>query len=267
MLGREVATVTETEWLACDNPVPMLEILRDWTIDRKLRLYAVACCRRVECHFTDPCLATAVGQVEQFAEGLISREALAAAHDDAFGVEFALSGYDESVTDLGLICAQKVGQSAAAAAATAAETEYDGYGEDGSYADSACSVADAAASVAGDLAIQSAVPSGVIKSLAEGFSSIRVPAEDAERRVLARLLRDILGNPFRPVAANPSWLTSTVLALAEGICADRAFDRLPILADALQDAGCENADILNHCRGGGVHVRGCWVVDLVLGKE
>jgi hypothetical protein len=82
-----------------------------------------------------------------------------------------------------------------------------------------------------------------------------------------RLIRDIFGNPFRPVTADPSWLSSTVVALAEGIYADRAFDRLPILADALQDAGCDDAEVLDHCRGGGTHVRGCWVVDLLLGKE
>jgi hypothetical protein len=80
------------------------------------------------------------------------------------------------------------------------------------------------------------------------------------------LLRDIFGNPFRPVAFDPAWRTSTAVALAKGIYADRAFDRLPILADALQDAGCENADVLDHCRGLGPHARGCWVVDLVLGK-
>ena len=81
------------------------------------------------------------------------------------------------------------------------------------------------------------------------------------------LIRDVFGPlPFRPVAAAPSWRTSTVVALAAGIYAERAFDRLPILADALQDAGCENADVLDHCRGPGPHVRGCWAVDLVLGK-
>jgi hypothetical protein len=81
------------------------------------------------------------------------------------------------------------------------------------------------------------------------------------------LIRCILGNPFRPVALDPSWLTSTVIALARGVYADRALDRLPILADALQDAGCEEEDVLDHCRGGGPHARGCWVVDLVLGKS
>ncbi len=81
------------------------------------------------------------------------------------------------------------------------------------------------------------------------------------------VLRDIFGDPFHPVSPTPEWLTSTVVALAEGIYQDRAFDRMPILADALEDAGCDNENILNHCRGDGPHVRGCWVVDLVLGKN
>jgi hypothetical protein len=89
----------------------------------------------------------------------------------------------------------------------------------------------------------------------------------AEKRARSILIRCIFGNPFRPATANPAWLTSTVVSLAAGIYADRAFDRLPILADALQDAGCDNADVLGHCRGPGPHVRGCWVVDLVLGKQ
>lgn len=89
-----------------------------------------------------------------------------------------------------------------------------------------------------------------------------------EQRHQAQLMRDIIGNPFRPVTTDPTWLTTDVVALATGIYEDRAFDRMPILADALQDAGCDNDDILNHCRNANqVHVRGCWVVDLVLGKE
>jgi hypothetical protein len=78
---------------------------------------------------------------------------------------------------------------------------------------------------------------------------------------------DIFGNPFRPVSFNPEWRTSTVLTLAQNIYDSRDFSAMPILADALQDAGCNGEDILNHCRGLGPHVRGCWVVDAVLGKE
>ena len=88
-----------------------------------------------------------------------------------------------------------------------------------------------------------------------------------ERRKHASYIREVFGNPFRPATVNPAWLTSTVVSLAQAIYAERAFDRLPILADALEDAGCDNVDILNHCRQPGVHVRGCWCVDSLLGKE
>jgi hypothetical protein len=83
----------------------------------------------------------------------------------------------------------------------------------------------------------------------------------------ATLVREVFGNPFRPVPFNQAWRTTDLTRLANGIYAEKAFDRMPILADALQDAGCDNADILDHCRGPGPHVRGCWVVDLVLGRE
>jgi hypothetical protein len=88
-----------------------------------------------------------------------------------------------------------------------------------------------------------------------------------ESEIQANLLRDIFGNPFRPIATNPSWLTSTVLALAHSIYDERAFDQMPILADALEKSGCNNANILNHCRQAGVHARGCFILDLLLGKE
>ncbi|MCE9530621.1 MAG: hypothetical protein K8T89_05755 [Planctomycetes bacterium] len=80
-------------------------------------------------------------------------------------------------------------------------------------------------------------------------------------------MREIFGNPFRPVTIDPRWQTSNVIDLATAIYTDRAFDRMPILADALMDAGCDNDEIIHHCRGDGPHVRGCWVVDLILGKE
>jgi hypothetical protein len=93
------------------------------------------------------------------------------------------------------------------------------------------------------------------------------PAAKRERAACLRLLRCVFSNPFRPVAVDPAWLTSTVLALAEGIYQDRAFDRLLVLADALMDAGCDNEDVLSHCRSDGVHDRGCWVVDLLTGRK
>jgi hypothetical protein len=88
--------------------------------------------------------------------------------------------------------------------------------------------------------------------------------------IQADILRDVIGNPFHPVTINTSWLSyndGTAHRIASAIYDHYAFDRMPILADALEDAGCDNADLLNHCRQPGVHVRGCWVVDLLLGKE
>ena len=100
------------------------------------------------------------------------------------------------------------------------------------------------------------------------------PATAAERGAIRQeaqaqcaLLRDVFGNPFRVVKLKPVWRTTDVLGLARAIDEDRAFDRLPLLADTLMDAGCDDDQILLHCRSGGPHVRGCWVVDLVLGKE
>jgi hypothetical protein len=87
------------------------------------------------------------------------------------------------------------------------------------------------------------------------------------RKVQWTLLCDIFGPP--PVSLDPAWLAwngGTVPAIARRVYDDRAFHDLPILADALEDAGCADPDVLAHCRGGGEHVRGCWVVDLILGK-
>ena len=82
----------------------------------------------------------------------------------------------------------------------------------------------------------------------------------------AALLRDIVGNPFRPIAADPKWLTSAVVGIARTIYDGRDFSAMPVMADALEEAGCDYADVLAHCRGDGPHTRGCWVVDLLLGK-
>jgi hypothetical protein len=84
-----------------------------------------------------------------------------------------------------------------------------------------------------------------------------------------RLIRDVFGNPFRSAAVRPEWTAwngGLILRMAEGIYAERAFNDLPYLGDALQDAGCTDDEMLGHCRANGPHVRGCWLVDLLLGK-
>jgi hypothetical protein len=94
-----------------------------------------------------------------------------------------------------------------------------------------------------------------------------VDSEEAEDRVQAGLMKDVFGNPFRPVKFDPEWRTSAAVQLAAGMYEARDFALMPILADALEDAGCDSNDILAHCRDPhAAHVRGCWVVDLVLGK-
>jgi hypothetical protein len=97
--------------------------------------------------------------------------------------------------------------------------------------------------------------------------------QDGHRREPGRcaavcsILRDIVGNPFRPVACEPAWQTPEAVAIARSMYDDRRFEDLPFLADALEDAGCTSADLLQHCRNAGAHVRGCWILDLVLGNE
>ena len=97
----------------------------------------------------------------------------------------------------------------------------------------------------------------------------RLPPEEAlvDR---ADLVRDVFGNPFRPVAVDPAWVAwndGTVARLARAVYDERAFDRLPVLADALEEAGCTDPEILTHCRTPGTHVRGCWLLDLLLDKR
>ncbi len=111
-------------------------------------------------------------------------------------------------------------------------------------------------------------------ALAEAYGERRVyqfgrpkdPTAPHWRQRQADALRDALGNPFAPVAWEPSWRSETVVALAPGVHFDNAFDRLPILADALEEAGCDSQEVLTHCRDSGPHARGCWVVDAARGK-
>ena len=125
----------------------------------------------------------------------------------------------------------------------------------------------------GDSAVRSAFSAGGRDGLhycrrAANYSAAASTDAPAVWNAQAELVRDIVGNPFRPVTFAPEWRTDTAVAIARTMYESREFGAMPILADALQDAGCDNDDILNHCRdANATHVRGCWVVDLVLGKE
>ncbi len=120
----------------------------------------------------------------------------------------------------------------------------------------------------------------IVRKIEEGKSRSQDDAFEAEMKrdraaakTLARVLREIVGNAFKPPRIEPAWRTNTVVALAKGIHEDRAFDRMVLLADAILDADCDEEAILRHCRGTEIgvkeppqHFRGCWVIELILGR-
>jgi hypothetical protein len=223
--------MTEAEWLACGDPAKMLESLQQKASDRKWRLFAVACCRRISHLLIDERSRGLVDKVEAYADGRVSIIDLSKAWNDH---EHSFSAYALKPPWCAVMACACDGRQSAIEAAVA------GIGE-------------ASESIAEDDPILPVITEAVRHS--EGIAQ-------------CHLLRDIFGPlHFRTVAVDRAWGTATVTNLAQAIYEDRAFDRLPILADALEDAGCTNADVLNHCRGGGEHVRGCWVVDLLLGKD
>jgi len=199
----------EKEWLVCTDPQAMLTFLGGKASDRKLRLFAVACCRPIFHLLSKEC-RTVVMIAECWADGNASKREVA-------GVRlYAPYWAKDAVRVAALATANR---SAKTAALTA--------------------------------------------------SQFAVKAARYDKNQTVRL-RCIFGNPFRPLPLDPTWIAwndGTVSKIAQAIYDERAFDRMPILADALEDAGCTDRAILNHCRQPGEHVRGCWLVDLLLGKE
>lgn len=228
--------MTEADWLAATDPQQMLERLRSRWTERKKRLFEAACCRQIWQLFTDERSRRAIDAAEAFADGGMTADQLEVIANDAAEV------WGQELTQL--------------PEADQAELRATGRLDRPLPSDAAYNVAIPMGWWGGAPAFDN--PSRIIRE------ARNVPAGQAEAQ--CNLLRDIVGNPFRPVALDPVWRTEAVVALVAGIYADRAFDRLPVLADALEDAGCADADILSHCRGPGPHVRGCWVVDLLLGK-
>ena len=90
--------------------------------------------------------------------------------------------------------------------------------------------------------------------------------DGSRRHQLANAYRELVPNPFLPLTWKPEWFTSMVRAIATTMYDTRDFSTMPIMADALQDAGCEEEQVLTHCRANKPHARGCWVVDAILGK-
>jgi hypothetical protein len=225
--------MTEADWLGCAAIENMLGKVRGPSSGRKFRLFAVACCRRIE-QWADKKYRVALEVAEIFADEptrgtyrAMTYERLSQAlkrFSPWGGMEWhANRAYSYSLHDL---------------------------------------PSEAAQVCASDLmTVMCNVPG--TKGAADRMNRAQQEIFAVERK----LLRDIFGNPFRPVTIDPGWLTANVVLLAQAIYDERTYDRMPILGDALEDAGCDNANMLNHCREPGGHVRGCWVVDLLLERK
>jgi hypothetical protein len=229
----------EQQWLSCSNPHPMLDLLRMKGIanERKRRLFGVACCRRIG-HLLDHRSRRAVEVAECFADGHATEAELIVAHEGA-----------ECARNEKKAHPWRSLETYQATAAWAVDflswpPSFPGFTTDGDYGASHACLAAAAS--------DTLEPSNAKEALAR------------EEVFQAALVRDMFANPFRPVDAERGWLTANVVDLARTIYEERAFERLPIVADALMDAGCTNEVILEHCRSQRPHARGCWVVDLLL---
>lgn len=257
VLGTDALVMTQAKWQTSQDPSPMLEVIRDESKVRKAWLCAIAFCRRIERYMTDARCRQAFAASEQFVEE--------AAADYA-------SRFSKGPGDVGpnrndewrraydakneAMAAHRYLDAVVAQAVCALPFNFNA----GTPNMEAIRVARNSADVMGELATDDPERDRLV------YDTARLD----EQLHQAIIVRCIFGDPFRPVVVDPAWLTwngGTVVQLAQVIYDERAFDRLPILADALKDASCQDAAILDHCRGLGPHVRGCWVVDLVLGKS
>jgi hypothetical protein len=225
----EERPMTEEEWLTPGDLKGHVDYLVSKKRARKLRLFGIACCRQLEPWIDEPKLFDALTRAEQFADGELAASTLAS--------------WWRKVSDLEANRKQAK-KKQVPQLETYGYVKYTCFGEE---------------YVCYTLIWRVLVYHGA----PFGKAFVRRGPQLAHA-----LLLDIFGNPFRPMALSPSWRTDTAVALARQMYESRDFAAMPILADALQDAGCDNEDILSHCRDEKQgHVRGCWVVDLVLGKE
>jgi hypothetical protein len=245
--------MTEAEWLACADPTPMLKCLRGKASARKRRLFAVACCKRFWQRLPDGPSRQAVVVAERFADGQATSQELelAAAHAHRL--------------------IRTEGQTVLRAGRQTVTVE-------GRYSHAAYAAYVVASPEASYAARQVAISNPAIdddSSVAQEEASV---AGAKDKGIRCDLLREIFDNPFHPSPALPTvvlaWNDRTIVRLAQAIYEERQLPagtldtgRLAILADALLDAGCDDEDLIAHCRSAGPHVRGCWAVDLILGKS
>jgi len=243
--------MTEDEWLECADVSELVQVKGErsqrnvpcTTNERKLRLFACACCRHIWHLLIDPRSRAAVLVGEQIADGEATTSqraaALRLARDASSDIDAAHWNADwDSLKTPSLPAA-----SAALLTVVEGDTQFD---PDTPYLPDADQIA---------LDCRRAV------ALAGGPAAVQ-----AEAASQVAMFHDIMGNPFRPVQIDRSSLTDEVLQLALSIYTGRRFDRLPELSKTLERVGCTNREILDHCGKPGLHVRGCWVIDLLLGK-
>jgi hypothetical protein len=276
--------MTESEWLTCTDPTPMirfLELGRRGSC-RKLRLFGAACCRRVFPFVNDERTRQVVETAEDYADGRIGAPALRVAHRRSCTLceAYHSSPNPSSPRSVNVLAnlAVAVNWVSAEDASFRTDDHMNGLVPGGYNAAAAGYIAHAA----GD-AIFYGTYEGTDAFELVGRRNVEflpTPADHiwaAEQEVQSGLLRCVFGNPFRTFAADPAWLAwndGTAVRLAEAAYEDRDLPsgyldptRLSVLADVLEDAGCAEAALLDYFRSPGPHVRGCWAVDVLLGKE
>lgn len=218
---------------------------------RKLRLFACACCRRVWPLLSAERSRRGVEVAEACADGLATDSETEEALDDALGVYAGSTGMPESFRE-------------AAKAVSTTLFDFEKPAKVLRHASLASYNAIRAACLA-DAELHPA------DSIADDAPSA---VETRESSIQADWLRCVFGYLFRPQTIQPAWCTATVVALAQTAYDARSlpsgeleWTRLAILADALEEVGCTDSEMLSHCREPGTHIRGCWVVDLILGRK
>jgi hypothetical protein len=225
--------MTHAEWLVSDDPYPMLGWAHSRMSERQLRLFACGYCRGEWQSLNSESCRKAVEVAERYADGAASERDL-----------------------------RKARTAAGAAANGITELAYE---ISGGWAETVWAEWRAAR-----MALVAVAPGERVADSVMGCLGSWLAFSPQQRLRVCILLREILGSPIRPAVLNPAWLSwhdSTIPQMARVIYEERRFGDLPFLADALEEAGCDNADLLTHCRAKGEHVRGCWAVDLLLRRE
>lgn len=232
--------MTEAEWRTTNDLTAMFGVLRARKAGstRKRLLLGLACAERV-LPFMSADARPAVAVAERFGRGEATEAERGAAFERAGEAYEEAMAADDRRAQPADYCAYRVVQ-------VAGETELPAdWGRD-------------------TLAHMATTAPGAFSWTGTGWDKEVFAAHTA---IIVGWVRCVFGNPFRPAAVDPEWRTAAVVGLAEFVDAGRAWDRLPVLADALEDAGCTDPDLIGHLRGPGPHARGCWVVDGLLGRS